>query len=321
MPSCPNCGRKTLRTLDWACQWCGYPLLSKSYKKIDKTYKELQEERNITARPAPPEEPLTEYTPDFETETETAPEPTYQPEISERPVIEPETPSAPEPETEPEPELLAEPEPEPQPEALPAATKKTARKRKTKAAPKAKKKSRKKAETAAEPTPEAEPAPEPMITPPPAAATEPMITPPPAATTEPMITPPPAPEPAAASTPEPAPIAVPKIETLTDGQLLTVDGLDALFRENKIASNTALTDKTMKIQGVIEKIFIRDHIDVRYLVLRGAQKKLLWPVRCTFGKEVVAEMHRLNEGQEVIIQGKYDGYGKNIIFKDCVIVS
>ena len=45
MPRCPNCGRKTSRTEDWACKWCGYPLLSKSYKKITKTYKQFQEER------------------------------------------------------------------------------------------------------------------------------------------------------------------------------------------------------------------------------------------------------------------------------------
>ena len=45
MPKCPNCGRETARTEDWACQWCGYPLLSESYKKIPKTFKQLKEER------------------------------------------------------------------------------------------------------------------------------------------------------------------------------------------------------------------------------------------------------------------------------------
>ncbi|MFC1929116.1 zinc ribbon domain-containing protein, partial [Chloroflexota bacterium] len=34
MQKCPNCGQPAARTEDWACQWCGYPLLSKSYKKI-----------------------------------------------------------------------------------------------------------------------------------------------------------------------------------------------------------------------------------------------------------------------------------------------
>src|SRR4030042_1442489 len=48
MARCPNCGRETRRTVDWCCQWCGYPLFSGSYKKIDKTYKELKDERTGT---------------------------------------------------------------------------------------------------------------------------------------------------------------------------------------------------------------------------------------------------------------------------------
>ncbi len=35
---CPNCGQHTGRTEDWACQWCGYPVLSESYKKIEGTF-------------------------------------------------------------------------------------------------------------------------------------------------------------------------------------------------------------------------------------------------------------------------------------------
>ena len=57
--SCPNCGRPTMRTADWVCQWCGYPLLSGSYKKLDKTYAELQAEREaelgVNRRPVEPE--------------------------------------------------------------------------------------------------------------------------------------------------------------------------------------------------------------------------------------------------------------------------
>ncbi len=45
MPNCPNCGLPTKRTEDWACQLCGHPLLSKSFKQIPKTYKQVQEER------------------------------------------------------------------------------------------------------------------------------------------------------------------------------------------------------------------------------------------------------------------------------------
>ena len=36
MKKCPNCGQPTLRTRDWACRWCGYPLLSGSYRETPK---------------------------------------------------------------------------------------------------------------------------------------------------------------------------------------------------------------------------------------------------------------------------------------------
>jgi len=31
MPKCSNCGRETIRTVDLACQWCGYPLITREY--------------------------------------------------------------------------------------------------------------------------------------------------------------------------------------------------------------------------------------------------------------------------------------------------
>jgi hypothetical protein len=299
MPSCPNCGRKTLRTLDWACQWCGYPLLSKSYKKIDKTFKELQEERNLASKAATTK-PEPEHTPE--------PEPEITPEPEAGPVYEP----ASQAETALAPPLEPEPPPkhEPEPISPPPEEPKTAGKRKSKDSSKKESKQEK------------QPEPEPEVTPTPQPASEqtPIITPPPQAASgqEPIITPPPAPA-STSPKPEPPPVSAPKPETLTNGDTISVDVLDALFRENKVTAHTGLKDKTMNITGIVEKVFIRDHIDVRYVVLRGSQKKLLWPVRCTFSKEVLSEMHRLNEGQEVTMQGKYDSYGKNIIFKDCVL--
>ena len=43
MRKCPYCRQPAARTADWACPWCGYPLLSKSYKRIPKTYRQLKE--------------------------------------------------------------------------------------------------------------------------------------------------------------------------------------------------------------------------------------------------------------------------------------
>ena len=100
MPKCPNCGRETARTEDWACQWCGYPLLSNSYKKVPKTYEQVIEEKLPKQKPPIREEP------------EPAPEPKPEP--------------APEPKPEPAPEPKPEPAPEPKPEPAPAAMEITA---------------------------------------------------------------------------------------------------------------------------------------------------------------------------------------------------
>ena len=57
MSRCHNCGRETLRTEDWACQWCGYPLVSGSFGKIEKTYRQLKEERLRKPEEGPAPEP------------------------------------------------------------------------------------------------------------------------------------------------------------------------------------------------------------------------------------------------------------------------
>jgi len=112
MQKCPNCGQTTVRTEDWACQWCGYPLLSESYKKVTKTYKQLKEEKLDKRKPLVREE--------------IEPEPIMKPEpVSES---EPEPIMKPEPVSESEPEPIMKPEPvsELEPEPLPAAIEVTA---------------------------------------------------------------------------------------------------------------------------------------------------------------------------------------------------
>ena len=271
MPACPNCGRSTMRTRDWACQWCGYPLLSRSYKKIDKTFKEIQEERYGASRSSAPEpeldtEPPQETRPAYERppkppffEPPPQPEPTPPPRPESKPP--PVPPPAPAPELRPEAELPAAPEPPPElraPEPAPLLA--------------------------------ARPVPEPL--------------------------PPPVPEPLP---PPPQPVAPPDLNSINDGSLLTVDQLDALYKADRLAAHARLSGKTISVRGFVEKVFIRDHIDVRYIMLTGVNKKVVWPVRCTFNQENATAMGRLAEGQEVTVRGKYDSYGRNIIIKDCVL--
>lgn len=138
MPRCPNCGREVARTEDWACQFCGYPLLSGSYKKIPKTYTELKEEQQGTYEQAspvrrrlePPPKPEPEPVDEVKAEPELEPEPATEleaeklpeePEPEPEPVDEMETESEPKPVAELEPELPPESELELEPEAEPVA--------------------------------------------------------------------------------------------------------------------------------------------------------------------------------------------------------
>jgi len=315
MPSCPNCGRKTLRTKDWACQWCGYPLVSRAYKQIDKTFKELQEERSLSLRSAPAEEP--ESTPEYVAEP--PPEPQPEPALQPEPAPEPEPSPEPQPEPAPEPEAPPEPAPEPQkeetvielppPKAKKASPSKAKPKAKTSKAKKTKSESKSKpeAKTKTETKPESEPEPE--------KPEEPMITPPPEAKQEL----PPVEKPETKVEPEPAPEVTLKPEDIQDGMEVTTDQLDTLFRSDKSGAHSKLAEKTLLIKGVVGKVFVREHLEIRYIILTGSDKKMIWSLRCSFDKEESSKLTRLNEGQEVTIRGKYDGYSKNIIFKDCVL--
>ena len=132
MPKCPNCGQETARTEDWVCQLCGYPLLSKSYRKIPKTYRQLQEEKQHKTyeqessvreepepAPEPEPEPVPQPEPAPEPEPEPAPQPEPAPEPEPEPVPQPESAPEPEPELVPQPEPAPEPEPEPESEPMP----------------------------------------------------------------------------------------------------------------------------------------------------------------------------------------------------------
>ena len=89
-----------MRTRDWACQWCGYPLLSSSYREIPKTYQELKEE-GLHKQEAPVEEEAGEsQVPGHDT---VSPVETPEPELEAVPEAEPAVEPQPEPAVEPEP--------------------------------------------------------------------------------------------------------------------------------------------------------------------------------------------------------------------------
>jgi len=220
MSQCPNCGQGTARTEDWACQWCGYPLLSGSYKKIPKTYKQLQEEK--LHKPPVTEEAEESLPPVHVTELEPEPRPIEElksmPESEAKPVEEP--------------ELKAEAEPEVKPVEEPE------------------------------------------------------------------------------SIPEPAPAAIE----------VTIEELISAYEADGVAADAKFTDKILNVTGVVARIEINEVLDVHYIVLASADKRLLQSIRCVFDKKHEPELSQLTRGQTVTVQGKYDGSIIDIRLKDCVIV-
>jgi len=285
MPKCPNCGRETLRTEDWACQWCGHPLLSGAFKKIPKTYRELQEESSFKMGPV------------LEDEPEPAPEPVteIEPEVEPAPrALEPELVAPPEPPPEPEPETVPPPEPvtageaevevdrEPEPSPKPVAE--TAEESEPVASP----------EPVSVPEAEAAPAPEPV--------TE----------IEPEAEAAPAMEPVAAPALEPDPASGTIITTVAE--------LNAAFNSDKAGTNAKLMNKLLQVTGPVDKVFAKDHLDIFYILLGGAGKPVTRQVRCTFSREHGLHLSRLTDGQTATVQGTYVGYERNIILKDCSLV-
>jgi hypothetical protein len=120
MAHCPNCGLSTTRTKDWACQWCGYPLVSGMYSKTSKTFSELKQEREgeVTSTALLVEveqtvEPEPETHQVIETEARPVPEPETSQIATDEVTSEPVTAEKPEPVATAEPEPISVSEPEP----------------------------------------------------------------------------------------------------------------------------------------------------------------------------------------------------------------
>ena len=127
------------------------------------------------------------------------------------------------------------------------------------------------------------------------------------------ITRPPIPEPM----PEPEAIEPP----VSVPGAVTVEELDASYQTDRIAADAGNQNKVLTLSGVVDKVVVNESHEIYYCILSGAGGKVLWNIRCTFDKRNGAELKRLARGQAAVVQGKYDGYSKNIILKDCVVLS
>ena len=235
MANCPNCGLSTLRTKDWACQWCGYPLVSGIYGKTSKTFAELKQEREGNA---------------VSTALLVETEPTVEPEPEAAHVIEPEE------ELEPEPELsqVVEPEAEPEPEP----------------------------ELSQVVEPEAEPEPEPVIA------------------------------------EEPEPIVNEEIQSIPE---LTVSELCSSYQSYGMAGHDEFKNSVFRVKGIVDSIVSKEVVEQYRVALTDAEPHPLGDIYCKFEKKDAPALSKLAKGQELTVQGKYDGFVTNIVLRDCVLVN
>lgn len=261
MPNCPNCGRPAQRTIDWACQWCGYPLMSNSYKVIPKTYRELKEEEK-PARQVPPREEQAPATPRIP-----APPPaTPVPEVRQEPIAES--------------RVVAEPPSDTTPEIVPESG------------------------TKVEPPAESAPDTSSESSPPPLPAEEPVTE---TATGE-------------RDEPRPAIEAAPEPETESDEPGLNVDKLYAEFEADRASAEAKYKDQLIIASGLVYRTVINDNLEIAYLILSSASRFGDKQLSCTFEVEQAGELKNLTEGEPVTVQGKFGGYGANILLRDCELV-
>ncbi|MFC1893981.1 hypothetical protein ACFLYR_08210 [Chloroflexota bacterium] len=353
MPDCPNCGQPTKRTEDSACQWCGYPLLSKSYRKIPKTYKQLKEERlykqESLLEEARSYEQLSHLTEDTaSTKIEFTVEEIFsictsdQAEATARfkekilsvtgvvarivadydsdiyyvsltgaqkneecsvncmfdeknssqlnELIEGQTVTINGEYDSYELNILIR---DCALVSLPA-----------------------NAETPASPVTshiavlpthtlesEGKPAPGPATEPEP----EPELEQEPEPEQEPEQEPKPKPEPK----PEPY---IPALE-------ITFDELLAVYAIDQAAADERFGKKILKITGIVNRIEVKDYLDLDYINLTSAERNIFDHVRCFFDKKHGLELNQLIKGQKVTVQGTYDGSAISMRLKGCVLVS
>ena len=188
------------------------------------------------------------------------------------------------------------------------------------------------AEPTPTPAPEPAPAPEPVPEPKPEPKSRIKRKPKPKARSKPKTKPEPIPEtgseaepemvsePVPESEPEPVPVPGPEPETSSTAIEVTVEELNLAYQEDKVAANAKFTNRILRVTGSVDKVVVRDYLDIAYVLLAGAVT-LKWNVRCTFEKQYSSQLNRLTQGQVVTVQGEYGGYERNIIMKNCVVAS
>ena len=253
---CPNCDLPTMRTKDWACQWCGYPLVSGSFQQILKTYQEVRAERINKLAPSEavgtdvPVNNVESATSEVEAESAAVVPILEDVESDSNRVIE----------FRPEPEVIPVKEKELEPISEADET----------------------LGIEIEVVPNAELEQESEV--------------------EPVM--------------KHKSIGENSLETIGE---ITVAELCSSYQSYGMAGHDEFMNRVFRVTGIVDRIVIKDTISQYYIDLNDSKPHTLGYIRCKFVKEDVSALNRLTIGRRLTIQGKYDGFVTNIILANCII--
>lgn len=98
--------------------------------------------------------------------------------------------------------------------------------------------------------------------------------------------------------------------------IITAAQLYEEYDANQEAANAKYRDKIIKVTGIVNEIGI-NRVDTPYVVLTSGDE--LFGVQCMFSTKDEPELAQLSAGQSLTIQGICQGYGLDVILKNCSI--
>jgi hypothetical protein len=112
----------------------------------------------------------------------------------------------------------------------------------------------------------------------------------------------------------------PMSSTITNSNaiVITATQLYEEYNANEEAANAKYKGKIIKINGIVNEIGI-DRVDTPYVILTGSGQNGLFGVQCMFSSKDELKAAQLFEGQSLTIEGICQGFGLDVILKNCKI--
>ncbi|MFC2016416.1 hypothetical protein ACFLUF_01755, partial [Chloroflexota bacterium] len=131
----------------------------------------------------------------------------------------------------------------------------------------------------------------------------------------------PEPEPEEVPEPEPEPMLEPAPEPILEPEIeIAAEELLSAYEVDGVAADAKFANKILKVTGVVDRIEVKDILDIYYINLTSTERNLLQDLRCVFDKKHGPDLRRLSLGETVTVQGKYDGTIMDIRMRDCTLV-